>query len=337
MKIFILFEFHDGPYGGGNQFLKNLKKEFQRKKIYEEQIENADVILFNSFQNLLKVIFSYIQYPNKIWIHRVDGPISKYRGSDLYIDKIIYEINNVIADGTVFQSCWSQEANHLLGMREKKYEVVIKNACNSEIFNEKDKSKYKSEGKIKLVASSWSSNWNKGFEYCKFLDGNLDFHKYEMTFIGNSPIKFKNIRIIPSMPSDELALQLKKHDIYVTASKNDPCSNSLIEALSCGLPAVCLKSGGHPEIVGKNGELFKNKQEMIEKINKIVRSYKSYQSITDRGSFSETSNSYLDFAGGLLKTSSRSSSNQILKIIMVVTKVSMILIKQKIIQTVKKL
>lgn len=313
MKIHILFPFVDGPYGGGNQFLKNLKKEFQKKKIYEEEIKNADVVIFNSFQNLLKVIFFKLKYPNKIWIHRVDGPISKYRGKDFHIDKIIYEINNKIADGTIFQSLWSQKANHELGMKKKDFEIVIKNSCSQEVFNDKNKDLFRDDRKIRLITSSWSSNWNKGFEFYKFLDDNLDFSKYEMTFVGNSPVKFKKIHMLAPLESRELVRQLKKHDIYITASKNDPCSNSLLEAMSCGLPAVCLKSGGHSEIMGSAGELFTSKEELIKKINLVSFHYNSYHTKIQIEKFSSVAEKYISFVEKLKsmtnKTNIRMLSN----------------------------
>ncbi len=116
----------------------------------------------------------------------------------------------------------------------------------------------------------------KGFKVYKWLDENLDFNKYEMTFCGNSPIQFKNIKHIEPMPSKKLAKQLKQHDIYITASQNDPCSNSLIEALHCGLPAIALNSGGHPEIIQNAGELFNDEQEIPKLLDKISENYENY-------------------------------------------------------------
>ena len=47
MKINILFNFKNEAFGGGNQFLKALRKEFEKRKIYDEDYKKADVILFN--------------------------------------------------------------------------------------------------------------------------------------------------------------------------------------------------------------------------------------------------------------------------------------------------
>ncbi len=57
MKIHILYNFEEGFVGGGgNQFLKALKEEWLSLGVYENDIKKADVILFNS-HNQLKQVF----------------------------------------------------------------------------------------------------------------------------------------------------------------------------------------------------------------------------------------------------------------------------------------
>ena len=55
MKINILFDIATTPQGGGNQFLRGLKAAFKIMGLYSE-IENADIILFNSHQYIDKVL-----------------------------------------------------------------------------------------------------------------------------------------------------------------------------------------------------------------------------------------------------------------------------------------
>lgn len=297
MKIHIFYTFLSGPYGGGNQFLKALKWEFINMGVYDENPKKADVILFNSypFREEYRFRESFnLKSCGKILIHRVDGPIFKIRNSCLEIDKIIYKFNEYFADGTIFQSHWSMEANFFQGMRVKTFQTVITNATDPKFFNYQvddiDVNK-----KIKLIATSWSSNPRKGFKIYKYLDENLDFSKYEMTFVGNSPIKFKNIKHIKSVSSAELAKILKEHHIFITASQSDPCSNSLIEALHCGLPAVGLNDGGHPEIINKGGELFTNGSDVVLAIKKVVEGYRSYREKIDVPDISEVANQYYQF------------------------------------------
>jgi len=69
---------------------------------------------------------------------------------------------------------------------------------------------------------------------------------------------------------------LKRHDIYVTASQNDPCSNALVEALSCGLPAVYFRDGGHPELVEFGGIGFRTPEEIPGVLDRLVASYETF-------------------------------------------------------------
>lgn len=276
MKVSILFEFKDVS-GGGNQFLKALKGYLQKRGVYSDQIDTADVILINSYQYKKDILRAKTKYPHKIFIHRIDGPIRLYNNMKDERDYFTNILNEYIADGTVFQSEWSRQQNYNMGIKKNKFETTVINAPDPNIFNINGKINFSDDRKVRLIATSWSKNLNKGFEGYKWLDDNLDFSKYEMTFVGNSPIKFDNIKMISPVSSNSLARKLKRHDIFITASKNDPCSNSLIEALHCGLPAVGLNQGGHPEIIKQGGELFDSINEIPNILKKITNSYSGYQ------------------------------------------------------------
>jgi glycosyltransferase involved in cell wall biosynthesis len=296
MKINIIFEFKDGPYGGGNQFLKSLRKKFIENGFYTEEPKLADIFIFNSFQDINKVLKIKRKYPNKLFVHRVDGPISLYRNSsDRNVDNIIYKLNDSIADATIYQSKFSLEENKKLGIKKNIIEEIIYNAPDNSIFYPRKKKLHDFKNiKIKLISTSWSSNIMKGFETYRYLDENLDFSRYEYAFIGNSPIEFKNIKIIPPRTSSGVAELLRNSDIFITASKKDPCSNSLIEALSCGLPAVVLNDGGHPELLSNGGEIFNNNEEIIEKIEKILKNYDDYITNIPKFEILDVYKKYLD-------------------------------------------
>lgn len=70
----------------------------------------------------------------------------------------------------------------------------------------------------------------------------------------------------------------------------------MIEALSCGLPAVALNDGGHPELVQKAGELFSGKEDVIEKIEKVAQDYYYYQSQIPEFSGKKVGQEYYEFA-----------------------------------------
>lgn len=300
MKIHILYPFKDGPWGGANQFLKAVKEYFIKRESYAEKIEEADIILFNSspfaLNEMLKIVFKIKKsFPDKIFINRIDGPVFYIRGRNLSIDKAFYKFNETICDGTIFQSYWSREKNIYLGMKRNNFETTILNAPNSDIFNKNDKKSFNKNEKVKLIATSWSSNIKKGFEVYKWMDENLDFTKYHMTFVGNSPFKFKNIILKEPMDSWTLANELKNYDIFITASQSDPCSNSLIEAMHSGLPALGLDDGGHTEIISSGGEVFKNYSEIEQKLDLITNNYEKYQKNINLPNINDVGILYFDF------------------------------------------
>ena len=140
--------------------------------------------------------------------------------------------------------------------------MVIPNAADPKIFFPAVRFPDQNSGKLRVISASWSDNRNKGADIYEWLDSNLDFSRIEYTFVGRLSSPMKNIRVLPPMASCDLAEILRGSDVYLTASRNDPCSNSLIEALTCGLPAVYLRSGGHPEIVGEGGLGFERAEDI---------------------------------------------------------------------------
>lgn len=298
LKISIAYNFHKGAWGGGNQFLKGLRKIFIKKGIYENNPSKANCILFNSHHNIQEILRLKLKYQKeKVFIHRIDGPLYLVRGNDINLDRKIYEINNIIADGIILQSEWSRLKNYSIGLKRNIFETVIQNACDKTIFfpNQKKQNKEKEIKKCKLIAVSWSKNFNKGFDLYQFLDKNIDFNRYSMKFVGNSPISFKNIEHLDPINSRKLSNMLRESDIYITGSRNDPCSNSLIEALSCGLPCIALNDGGHPEIIKKGGELFNTCEECIQKIQLVKENYEIYRKNIITPDFNDISEQYLNF------------------------------------------
>jgi glycosyltransferase involved in cell wall biosynthesis len=209
-------------------------------------------------------------------VHRVDGPVSVYRGMDDGTDKRIAKINTELADASIFQSQFSLNKHQELGF-EFVQPCVIMNAADPRIFNQHGRLPFDPNRKIRLISTSWSDNLNKGAEIYQWLDRNLDWSRYEYVFIGRLPLPMKNIRIIAPLEPEILATHLRLSDIFITASRNDPCSNSLIEALSCGLPALFLNSGGHPEITSKAGLPFNHAEEIPAALEQLTASYAFYQ------------------------------------------------------------
>ncbi len=296
-KVNIFLNFRSGAWGGGNQFLKALREELIKRNIYEHNPRKAKCILFNSHHNFKEILKFKYRNQDKIFIHRIDGPVYLIRGQDYNVDRKIFLLNKTIADGTIFQSNWSRTKNYSLGKKKNAFETVVMNASDKNIFfppKNKSIEKNKRE-KWKLIAASWSNSFIKGFDLYQYLDKNLNFNQYSMKFVGNSPVSFKNIKHIKPVDSYNLAKLFRESDIYITGSKNDPCSNSLIEALTCGLPSIVMDDGGHPEILKNGGEIFRNFEECLEKIELVIENYNYYKNSIVAPEIESISDKYIHF------------------------------------------
>ncbi len=297
LKINIIYDFLDEPSGGANQFLKVLKTKFERLGIYESNPSKTDCFIFNSHHCINEILSFKMKYQDKIFIHRIDGPTYLTKVSSPRLDFKIFELNQFVADGTIFQSNWSMKENLKHGFKKTTLTWIIHNAPDNNIFYPLDNNipKEFQEDKRILVAASWSKNLNKGFKLYKYLDENLDFTEYSMVFIGNSPFLFNNIRHIKPLKPKTLADFFRKCDIYVSGATNEACSNSIIEALNCGLPSVVINSASNPEIVKNGGELFNTYEECIEKISTIKNNYEYYRKNISVQNVDKIIESYINF------------------------------------------
>jgi len=314
IRAHILWEFADGPWGGGNQFLKALKKEFLQRGMYADDPAEADAIVFNSHQFQKQALQLKRKYPQKVFIHRVDGPLYHTRGdSGIATDRTIFYCNKRIADGTVFQSQWSRNESYHQGMEKNHFEACIINAPDPKIFHASKEKVKQPDNKIHLIATTWSSNPRKGFDIFHYLDEHLDFDSYAMTFVGNSETSFRNIKIIGPQPSEKLADLLRKHDIFVAASQGEPCSNSFLEALHCGLPAVARDNSSYPELLNGNGLLFRGKEDVLQSIENLAMNIDTYRANIKTLSMREVATRYIEFISEVVSASTgkRHSTKQL--------------------------
>jgi len=297
-NISIFHEFRPSPGGGGHQFLRALRNEFIRRglKVENNRISpTTQACLFNSYNFNIERLQKFQRLGCRM-VHRIDGPMSVYRGRDDGSDRRIWLINQEFADVTILQSRYSLEQNRELGFEFKSPFVVI-NAVDPNIFNKLGRILFDRKRKIRLISTSWSDNPNKGAPIYKWIEEHLDWDQYEYTFVGRTPIKFTRIQVIPPVPSKQLAGLLRQHDIYVFASKHEACSNALIESLSCGLPSLFIYSGANAEIVGEGGLGFMSEDEIPNLLNQLVTRYEYYQSKINLPKLVEIADRYLSIIG----------------------------------------
>lgn len=296
--VVIYHNFQPPPYGGSSQFLRALKKEFDSKGLSiktNRGLRRARSCLFNSETFPISKLRSSLSETCHM-VHRVDGPVSLYRGFDNGSDELIEKINQEFAEVTILQSQYSLKSYEAMGVKFKAPRVVM-NAPDPEVFFPvKDLSGFGNR-KIRLITSSWSDNPSKGAKTLKWLDRYLDWTRYEYTFVGRISVEFDRIVKHPPVGPKKLADILRDHDVYVAASRNDPCSNALLEGLACGLPAIYHDSGGHAEIVGGAGFSFSVEEEMPALLERITEEYEATKSRIRIESMRLVAERYLDALG----------------------------------------
>jgi glycosyltransferase involved in cell wall biosynthesis len=259
----VFHQFHAPPYGGGNQFLLALVGELRRRGLEIEVNRlsgRTPACLYNSFNFDFRRLRRFAHDGVRM-VHRVDGPIGVYRGFDDGTDRRIVEINHALADATIFQSHYSLDMHRQLGF-DLRDPVVVSNTVDPALFHPAPTHERPAGRRLRVITTSWSANPRKGAEVLGWLDRNLDFDQFEVTFAGNIETRFERIRLVRPLASAPLANLLRAHDVYLATSRDDPCSNGLLEGLACGLPAAFLRSGGHPELVGEAGVGFDDPEEL---------------------------------------------------------------------------
>ena len=187
---------------------------------------------------------------------------------------------NWCADHTVFVGTW---LTHLTCWKKNirtPFKIIL-NGSNQNIFNNEGYKKWTKKEPLKLVTHHWGGNWMKGFDIYTKIDQMLEKkywrNKISFTYIGNLPegFNFKNVKYIEPLDGQDLAKELKKHHVYLTASINEPGGNHQNEGALCGLPLLYRNSGSMPEYCNGFGIMFKNKN-FIQALNKMRLEYSGY-------------------------------------------------------------
>jgi glycosyltransferase involved in cell wall biosynthesis len=293
--VAVFHDFVPPPRGGGHQFLAALIGELGREGVEVEvnRISGATpACLFNSFNVDAGRLRRFAREDCRL-VHRVDGPIGVYRGFDDGTDRRIVELNHELAAATIFQSRYSLEMHAEIGF-ELRDPVVVHNAPDPALFHADGRAPLPESGPVRLITTSWSDNPRKGADVIAELERLIDPARFELTFVGRSPVVFDRAQVIPPVPPAEVAELLRAHHVFVFASLNESCSNSLLEALACGLPALYVDSGSNGEMVGGGGLPFSDAPGAAERLDEVVARWHELQAAISVPSLGETARRYLE-------------------------------------------
>ena len=286
MKVFINRKPIEGPWGGGNLFVKAFYKHINDLgcEIIEDPIyQKPDIIFLQSPSGNSNCNFSINEaiaikkhFSNVEIVLRVNECDAR-KGTD-GVDKFWIECSRHV-DKTIFVSSWMM--NYFLDKGwacRKNY--ILYNGVNFNHFKPGKKIKNK---KINIVTHHWSNNRMKGFDIYEDLDrfvGNNE-DKYTFTYIGRDLGTFNNTDVISPIFGKELGEALSRYDIYVSASRFDPGPNHILESLACSIPTfVCKDGGGAIELAG-NENIFNDFNHLVSMIENREYKNNNFESLCD--------------------------------------------------------
>ncbi len=208
------------------------------------------------------------------------------RGSDVPFHNPKYEWLDKLFFESLSRKIWAKSAFVVAnsnGLRETALKTSPKQSIEL-IFNGVDTEFYSPCPKVpheKLrVISVGRISKIKGYDVLiKALSKLSD--KVELTLIGDGPelhtlqnqareLGF-DVNFASRLEKEKVVEYLQQSDVYMLTSLSEGMSNSLLEAMSCGLPIVTTPVGGADELLSDNGFIIEKESE--EAILKAVRLY----------------------------------------------------------------
>ena len=278
LHICVYFDVTATAWGGGNQFLRSLVHELSATghHVTSRPTSRTEIVLLNAFlyargkqlrpnqiarlgrtgnttvlRNLVaKLALGHQTRTPPILVHRVDGVPELGRGHRTPADDVQPAVNR-LTDHTIFQSqfCKRTFASHCGFTPESS--CIILNGVDPTMFFP-DSSNDWTDGPIRLIAVSWSSNPRKGFATVADVSR---LPGVEMTFVGNwcPDVDPANVKLAGVLQSAEVAGLLRSSHAMLHAAWHEPSANAVMEAMACGLPIIYRDSGGNRELAGDYG------------------------------------------------------------------------------------
>ena len=289
MKISFGSKIINGPYGGGNNFLKNLKQFLEEKGhvvVTDLKDNDIDIILLtnplidsetSTFRNYDIDFYLKFKNPNTLVFQRINE-CDERKGTN-NINSKINKFNKGV-DINIFVSDWLRDVYKEYELANKQH-LIIKGGPDEKIFNSTNKEFWDRSSKLKLITHHWSNNPMKGYAVYKLIDSLLATEEklkdVEFSFIGNLPkdLNLNNTNVLQPLEGTALANELKNHHMYITASLNEPSGNHHMEGALCGLPVLYIQSGALPEYCEEYGIVF-DENNLLDSLDTLISRYDDF-------------------------------------------------------------
>lgn len=223
--------------------------------------------------------------------------IVSLRGSDVPFHSKKYEFLDKLLFKNLSRKIWKRSFKVVANSEGLKQEALV-TAPDEDIrviYNGVDVEKFKplspggtGTGKIRLISTGRLSAV-KGYNY--LIKALSEVEGFELILIGDGPQKENlesladecraHVTFTGRKNKDEVVRFLQEAHIYVLSSLNEGMSNSMLEAIACGLPVIATDVGGARELItdGENGFIIKKGS--VESIKEALTAYRKNPALVE--------------------------------------------------------
>lgn len=315
MKKNIIFPHPPGKNGGPGSFQIRFCKELEKNNIsfsyHVKKNHYNKCLVVNGTSRIFFLI--YLRLKKIEIIHRVDGLVWEHKamwpGFYAYTlsairSFLVLLIRNFFSSKTIYLSKFVYECWKKKNPKKKENYKIIYNA----ISNNNHKKNFQSKPSIICVEGSLNSDIAyKMLNHVSNIKVDV-FGEYDLKKIN---INQKNIFFHGIVNRDVILKNLENEKIFLCLEINPACPNSVIEALSYGIPVIGFDTGALREIIGKAGFLLTydadpwklqhpNYSDIDKSIELVSNNYQyysnlAYQQYMNNFQIEKQSSSYLDF------------------------------------------
>tara|TARA_Y100000768_G_scaffold292087_1_gene226033 strand:- start:841 stop:1842 length:1002 start_codon:yes stop_codon:yes gene_type:complete len=294
----LLKYYHAGP----KVFLNRLKDSIIKQNLCNVKtpfLPFFDIALFSVYKK---------NFYKKNYVIRVDGIYFDNKNvageTKILNDQIIDSIKKSV--GIIYISDFSKKMVHNFFGNFNLPEIVIHNKVPLQTFNPEGDNYFKKLGfkdndRVLITSAHWRRHkrLKETIKLIRILNKQSKF-KYKLIVLGknNDPNNNdKNIYYAGEIKPMDLPKWYRTAHVYVHLAWIEPCGNTQVEAMACGLPVICCNNGGIGEtVIEANGGIVVNSdpiynmnyidyynppepnyEELINSINKIFDQYPSFK------------------------------------------------------------
>jgi glycosyltransferase involved in cell wall biosynthesis len=261
------YPFWGSVHGGPDVFVRRLTES-----IISQKLAKIGLTKFPFYDIALFKVTSKSLY-NRPFVLRVDGIYFDTKNTVGNTEKLNADIFSSIdkSDGVIFISEFSKKMVEKFHKKILKPTVIIHNTVDTSIFtpygpNFRSKLNFSKDVRVIVTSAHWRRH-KRLKETVMLFNRMRKTSKYacKLLVLGGNPdyvVEDKDIIYVGEVKPDVLPPWYRTADLYVHLAWIEPCGNTQIEAMACGLPIVCTNNGGIGEtIIKANGGIVSNADE----------------------------------------------------------------------------